>query len=105
MIVIPTTRNSQADPIRILLVEDDDVASLLLQKTLEHSLHCVFELSRADCLCAALREVAEGGIDLILLDLGLPDSNGLDTFVRMHSGATRVPIIVLSGLEMKHWPL
>jgi PAS domain S-box-containing protein len=99
VIVIPTIRNSQADPVRILLVEDDDVAALLLQKTLEHSLHCVFELSRADCLCAALREVAEGGVDLILLDLGLPDSNGLDTFVRMHSGATRVPIIVLSGLD------
>jgi PAS domain S-box-containing protein len=94
-----TVEPVKADPIRILLVEDDDACALLIQNLLTRWPYDAFSIRRTDCLAAALRETAIGEIDLVLLDLGLPDSRGLDTFVRMHAAAARVPIIVLSGLD------
>lgn len=84
---------------RILLVEDDDVSALLLQTILSTSAPNMFLCRRADRLSAAIQEVANGGIDLVLLDLGLPDSGGMDTFLRMRDAAAGVPIIVLTGLN------
>ena len=43
--------------------------------------------------------MAEGRFDIILLDLSLPDSRGLETFFAMHAHAGEVPIVVLSGLD------
>jgi PAS domain S-box-containing protein len=86
-------------PIEILLVEDDDGCALLLQTILTRWRYGGFNIRRAGTLSEAIQAVAQGGFDLVLLDLGLPDSWGLDTFVRMHAAATRVPIIVLSGLD------
>jgi PAS domain S-box-containing protein len=94
-----TVEPVKANPIRILLVEDDDACALLIQNLLTRWRYDAFSIRRTDCLAAALRETAIGDIDLVLLDLGLPDSRGLDTFVRMHAAAARVPIIVLSGLD------
>ncbi len=85
--------------ITILMVEDSEVDALFLQTRLSHSRNHVFQVRRADCLAAAFRELAGGAIDLVLLDLGLPDSQGIDTFVRMQATGVRVPIIVLSGLD------
>jgi PAS domain S-box-containing protein len=90
---------AKAGPIRILLVEDDDACARLMQNLLTRWRYDAFSIRRADCLAAALREAEQGGIDLVLLDLGLPDSRDLDTFVRMQAAAPRVPIIVLSGLD------
>jgi PAS domain S-box-containing protein len=89
----------EAGPIRILLVEDEDACARLIQNLLTQWPYDAFSIRRADCLAAAFREAATGGIDLVLLDLGLPDSRGLDTFVRMQAAAARIPIIVLSGLD------
>ena len=49
-------------------------------------------------LSSGLQKLAEGGADLVLLDLGLPDSQGLDTYTKTQSQFPRVPIVVLSGL-------
>ena len=46
-----------------------------------------------------MEQLEGGGFDLILLDLGLPDSFGLDTFSKVYSHSPRVPIIVLTGLD------
>src|SRR5204862_1143637 len=43
--------------------------------------------------------LAHSGVDVVLLDLGLPDSQGLDTFVRARRGAPNEPIVVISGLD------
>jgi PAS domain-containing protein len=45
-----------------------------------------------------LERLVEGGIDVVLLDLGLPDSRGLETLNRAHTQAPEVPIVVLTGL-------
>ncbi|HIE43503.1 MAG TPA: hybrid sensor histidine kinase/response regulator, partial [Candidatus Omnitrophica bacterium] len=57
------------------------------------------ELECADRLSKSLSRLAKGGIDVILLDLSLPDSQGLETFIEVYSKAPQVPIIVLSGLD------
>jgi len=84
---------------RVLLVEDDDGDALLLQRLLSGQRHGSFDIRGAGSLSAALQAAAQGGIDVVLLDLGLPDSRGLDTFLRLHEAAARAPILVLSGLD------
>lgn len=93
------TGKPQSDTIRVLLVEDDDGVALLLQKMLSGWRYGAFNNRRAGNLAAALRDVAQGEIDLVLLDLGLPDSRGLDTFLRMRAALALTPIIVLTGTD------
>jgi len=99
--VSDAARNENAKPevVRILLVEDDDGSARVLQTVLSYWRYGVFEIRRVGSLSAALQEAARGGMDLVLLDLGLPDSLGLETFVRMRAASALVPIIVLTGLE------
>jgi len=58
-----------------------------------------FDLVCADRLSTGLEHLSEGGIDIVLLDLSLPDSQGLDTFARVYAQAPQVPIVVLTGLD------
>src|SRR6185503_18571340 len=58
-----------------------------------------FTLEFAESLADGQKRVAQGDIRLILLDLTLPDSFGLETFAQMHASAPAVPIIVLSGRD------
>jgi PAS domain S-box-containing protein len=95
----PTTANPTPGIVRILLVEDDEGSARLLEIMLARWRYGAFDTRRAGSLSAAFREVAQGGIDIVLLDLGLPDSQGFDTFIRMRAAATHVPIVILSGLD------
>src|SRR4029077_18664374 len=54
---------------------------------------------QADRLSIGLERLAEAPFDAVLLDLSLPDSQGLDTLVRLHAAAKDVPIVVLTGIE------
>src|ERR1700676_5655656 len=47
----------------------------------------------------AVLHLAKGGVDIVLLDMGLPDGHGLDTVRRAHAAAPGVPLIVLTGLD------
>ena len=58
------------------------------------------QLVCADCLASACDLLqADHGFDLIVLDLGLPDSNALETFRKIHTHAPDVPVIILSGMD------
>ncbi|MFZ4394571.1 MAG: ATP-binding protein [Kiritimatiellia bacterium] len=94
---VPAIVKLNPEPVRILVVEDDDGSARLLQIVLTHWPSVAYTLRRVADLAAAIREVNQGETDLVLLDLGLPDSQGIDTFVRMHAAAARVPIVVFSG--------
>ena len=83
--------------IKVLLVEDNLGDARLLRASLEQVISSRFEITHARRLDEALGCLSKDPADVVLLDLSLPDSHGLDTFVRAHSLAPRVPIIVLSG--------
>ena len=87
-----------ANPLHILLIEDDSGDAEYLGEILADEGSQAFRLERVDRLAAGLERLAEGGIDLVLLDLGLPDSTGLETLTQICARAPAVPIVVLTGL-------
>ncbi len=88
-------------PIKVLLIEDSVFATRHTQKMLAEANSSEFnvELECADQLSVGLKRLAEDRIDIVLLDLTLPDSHDLDTFTSVHAQAPEMPIIVLTGLE------
>jgi two-component system cell cycle sensor histidine kinase/response regulator CckA len=86
-------------PINVLLVEDNPGDARLIQEMLAEAGGALFDLGCADRLSTGLERLAVGDINVVLLDLGLPDSRGLDTFVRVRTQAPDVPIVVLTGLD------
>ena len=85
--------------IRTLLIEDNPADAQLIQWALSQSPGAAFELEWVDELTKGLKELNAGSVDLVLLDLHLPDSRGLDTFNTIHASAPAVPIVVLTGLD------
>ena len=90
--------------IKVLLIEDNSGDARLLQEMLTE-VSTPFCLERVERLSIGLERLAKNGIGVVLLDLGLPDSWGLDTFLKAHSQAPHVPIIVLTGLFDEEWGL
>lgn len=89
-------------PIKVLLVEDDPEQAHLLREMLNIGQLAPLKVEHADCLSTALKRLAQVDIDVILLDLSLPDSWGCDTFTKVHVQAPDVPIVVLSGLSAEN---
>jgi signal transduction histidine kinase len=85
--------------LRILLVEDNPADARLIQIALAETGNTAnMELAWVKSLSRAVEELAGRGADAVLLDMNLPDSQGLDTVTRMVEKAPSVPIIVLTGL-------
>jgi|AntRauTorckE6833_2_1112554.scaffolds.fasta_scaffold12289_2 two-component system sensor histidine kinase UhpB len=84
--------------IKVLLIEDSPSDTLLVRASLSAAVDARFEVTAADHLKRAMELVNARAFDVILLDLGLPDTQGIETFERMHTIATHIPIIVMSGL-------
>ena len=59
----------------------------------------IHKIERVDRLSKGLDQLVTGGIDAVLLDLGLPDSQGLNTFEKIHEAAKQVPILILTGFN------
>ena len=91
-----------AAPIRklkVLLIEDNPGDARLIREYLSDEAGAAFSVEHAPVLAAGLDRLAQGGVDLVLLDLSLPDSPMPKTFQRVHEAAPEVPIIVMSGLD------
>lgn len=84
---------------RILLIEDNEDDVQLVKENLVGEKEADFDLECAARLSTGLRQLSEEEFNVVLLDLGLPDSQGLDTFDTMHAEDPKMPIIVLSGLS------
>src|SRR5450759_386443 len=56
-------------------------------------------IERVDRLSKGIERLSEGNIDAVLLDLGLPDSQGLGTFEKIHAAVQKVPIIILTAYK------
>jgi len=88
-----------AKQIKVLLIEDNPEDTRLIREMLSEVSDTALDMEYADMLSTGLECLAAGVFDLILLDLGLPDSSGLDTFTRVHAQALEVPIVILTGLD------
>jgi signal transduction histidine kinase len=86
-----------SESLRVLLVEDNGGDADLIAELLSRDACCDMEITCVVRLAEALRCVASARYDIVLLDLGLPDSTGLDTLRAMRREAVRLPIIVLTG--------
>ena len=85
--------------IRTLLIEDNPADARVIQEVLSESPEGAFDLEWVDGLAKGLRELNAGLVDLVLLDLHLPESRGLETFNATRACAPSVPIVVLTGLD------
>ena len=81
----------------VLLIEDSEIDALLLREALAGDLLGQFEVTAVERLSAGLQLLAQQHFDVVLLDLGLPDSQGLATFEKLHAAAPEVPVVVFSG--------
>ena len=86
--------------IKVLLIEDSPTCALMIRTMLSEVKVAEFELESADRLSTGLNRLAQGGIDVVLLDLTLPDSQGLDTVARTQAQAGGVPIVVLTDPDL-----
>lgn len=86
-------------PIRVLLVEDNSGDALLLQRALADVDTVRFDVTHVQRLAEALKLLHSEAFDVVLLDLGLPDSHGLETLIAVRHEAPAAPIVVLTGFE------
>jgi DNA-binding response OmpR family regulator len=84
-------------PIRVLLIEDNDDDAVIVRETLREAGERHFHLETAPRLGDGLRCLDEQQFDVVLLDLSLPDSFGIETFDEVRSHSREIPIVVLSG--------
>jgi len=85
--------------LKILLIEDNPADARLIEELLKEEAKGSYHLEQADRLLIGLEYLASGHFDVVFLDLGLPDSKGLDTLKTVVKEYRRVPTIVVTGLD------
>ncbi len=85
--------------IKVLLIEDNPGDVRLIREMLKDVKVITVEIDCVDRLDTGLKRLSKGSCDAVLLDLGLPDSQGLDTFIKVYSKNPGVAIVVMTGLE------
>jgi signal transduction histidine kinase len=88
-----------ANALNLLLVEDSPADARLLEEYLDEGMLGVGTVEHEGTLEGALARLGRGDVDAVLLDLGLPDSSGLDTIRQVVTSNPEVPVIVVSGLS------
>ena len=88
-----------ANALKILLVEDNPADADLLGEILEEAEETQWSLVHVERFKDALISLHEHPFDVILLDLSLPDKQGLSTVAQIHEAAPDLPIVVLTGLN------
>ena len=87
-------------PVRVLLIEDSSTFRAAIRGFLAGTFLGAVETTSADCLAKGIELLREPQlVDVILLDLMLPDSEGLETFHSVHTAAGDLPIVLLTGVD------
>jgi CheY-like chemotaxis protein len=87
-------------PIKVLLlVEDNQGDARLLQEMLNEPSLNGTEVSHVTTMSDAEAHLGRHDVDIIVLDLGLPDTHGVEAIRRAHAAAPRIPLVVLTGLD------
>ena len=95
--MVSEIKEEKPDSIKVLMVEDNEDDARFLSEILSESDPSDFQVIHADKLSKALKHLAYEDVDLILLDLGLPDSQGLSTLDRVKAQTVDVPIVIITG--------
>jgi PAS domain S-box-containing protein len=85
--------------IKVLLIEDSVDDAELIKRKLEKLVRSKFQVSVAQKLNDGLEQAEKDAPDLILSDLGLPDSHGIDTVTKILLAVPHIPLVVLSGFD------
>ena len=88
-----------SEHIRVLLVEDDPEDVMLLQDTLAEAHLPKLEWTTVELLADAIDRLGRETFDVVLLDLTLPDSRGLDTFLQLNAARPEAAVVMLTGLH------
>src|SRR5688572_13707318 len=94
-----TVTHKNASEIHVLMIEDNAEHAQLLEQLLSTSAHPRFLLQRAANLSEGVKRLRTSRFDVVLLDLSLPDSQGLATFETTQAVAGATPIVILSGVS------
>ena len=89
----------KSEKTNILVVEDSALETKIIQESLREAKNISFDLDCVNKLSTAVKKAKKNKFDIILLDLTLPDSSGLETFSRLHKHTNNTPIIILSSIE------
>jgi len=84
---------------KVLLIEDNPDDAELIRRKLETSVNAKFSITSVTRLHDGLEHLTRNKTDLILSDLGLPDSHGLDTVTKILLEVPHIPLVVLSGFD------
>ncbi len=85
--------------LRLLLVEDSAGDARLMRELITEGSARGIEMAHVETMEEAERHLELGAVDVVVLDLGLPDAQGLEAVRRAHSAAPRVPVVVVTGLD------
>ena len=88
---------SSSRTLRLLIVEDDIRSARSLRELLEQSSDPSFTIEHVTTASAACDHVQRGGIDVVILDLGLPDAKDLQALSRLDECIHEIPVIILTG--------
>src|ERR1700732_4972224 len=86
---------------KILLIENDPAIANKIRWALDAAGTGSFDLERVCQLSEGLARLDKKGIDVVLLELSLPDSYGIETFDKLFTAAPEVPILILSGKTLE----
>lgn len=83
--------------IKVLMIEDDEDDALILKEELSEQMDFFYDTIHIDSLTKSLEYLSSNTVDIIFVDLGLPESQGLETFLKLYKQASNTPIVVVSG--------
>ena len=90
--------NETTGSVKVLIVENDVGDAKLVRTILTASTHR-HETETAETLKSAIEHLQNNTLDIALLDMGLPDSDGIETISKLNKNCPNTPIIVLTGLD------
>ena len=87
------------ETIQVLLIEDNEKDAMLIQEELSGGMDTFFNITHTKSLHESLQTIVKNNFDVILCDLTLPDSNGLETFQSIQSTKNGTPVVILTGIK------
>ncbi|MCG8648943.1 MAG: GGDEF domain-containing response regulator [Pirellulales bacterium] len=91
--------NSLRPRVRVLLIEDNDVDALFVTRMLDSNPELEFDIDHVTTLADAIGKLQTFDYDVTMLDLSLPDADGLESYDQIRALDARLPVVVLTGTD------